>query len=76
MSTVDRELRSASLFNIKTLTSFQELHPFFNALSTQHVVTQHSSSPLTTNNGGILLSTDSITASNGCIGIDLENVSF
>lgn len=33
---MDREMNSASLFNIKTLTSFQELYPFFNALATQH----------------------------------------
>uniref|UniRef100_A0A915CMX1 Dopey N-terminal domain-containing protein n=1 Tax=Ditylenchus dipsaci TaxID=166011 RepID=A0A915CMX1_9BILA len=31
-----REMRSASLFNIKTLTSFQELHPFFHTLASQH----------------------------------------
>ncbi|KAI1728390.1 protein pad-1 [Ditylenchus destructor] len=36
LSTVDRELRSASLFSVKTLTSFQELHPFFYSLATQH----------------------------------------
>uniref|UniRef100_A0A914HFY8 Dopey N-terminal domain-containing protein n=1 Tax=Globodera rostochiensis TaxID=31243 RepID=A0A914HFY8_GLORO len=32
----DIEMRSASLFNIKTLTSYQELHPFFHALTMQN----------------------------------------
>lgn len=36
LSATDRELCSASMFSVKTLTSFQELHPFFNALATQH----------------------------------------
>lgn len=35
-------MSSASLFNVKTLTSFQELYPFFNALATQHEKTKCS----------------------------------
>jgi hypothetical protein len=36
MSSSEREMASASLCNIKTLTSFHELQPFFQALATQH----------------------------------------
>lgn len=51
LSTMDRELRSASLFSIKTLTSFQELHPFFHVLATQHD-SKSSSVNLSSMNGG------------------------